>query len=622
MNEKMQLPLFVDKTSLPTGKNHISYSELMDWFECSHRHKLKHVMKLYKFDASVHTIFGHVLHSALETYVVTGKTPTAEECINEFKKKVGEILFTDRAVTAETCQEFIEAIPELLEHGPKFLDEEYPGWKLISAEEQLFEPIDGQTNIYFKGFIDLVIKVPKKKTGLKTRLSGLKGEVVPGEYVYWIIDWKGQRLLAPILTPNGWTTMGELSIGQEITSSEGTSCKVTGIFPLGEREVYRVHLRDGTFVDVTDDHLWQVFRSDGYSKIMTTKDLQSEKKYVYLPTLSSPAQFHEKYDYPINPYVLGLLLGDGTLGKSVKFTSADSELFGNLMSLAPSEWSLGYVNNDKKTPTQTIKGAIKQITLLGLKGSHSHAKHIPQEYLFGTPEQRLSLMQGLLDTDGWVQKGIPKYSTTSKALAEGMRQLTNSLGGVAFLSERRKKRKPTEHKEYIVTVKLPNGLVPFRLARKLNAWNPTPKHRADRRRIIRIEKVGRDQMQCISVSAPDSLYVTKDFVVTHNTTNWGWQAKQKRSFQKHMQLIFYKYFWCKKHGIDLKDARAGFGFLRRRAMKDGTRVDVLPVSVGPKAVDKALKVLHDGLNQIRTGRTLKNKYNCMWCPYKFTKHCP
>ena len=161
MNEKIQLPLFVDKTQLPTGKNHISYSELIDWHECSYRHKLKHVDKLHKFDASIHTIFGHVLHGALETYVVTGKTPSTEECVSEFKEKVGELLFTDRAKTAVEAQEFIDALPHLLEQGPKFLDKEFPGWKLVSAEEQLFEPINGQVNKYFKGFIDLVIKVPK-----------------------------------------------------------------------------------------------------------------------------------------------------------------------------------------------------------------------------------------------------------------------------------------------------------------------------------------------------------------------------------------------------------------------------------------------------------------------------
>lgn len=294
--EKIQLPLFEDNTILPTGKYHISFSELSDWFECSYRHKLKHVQKLNFDGPSIHTAFGHVLHGALEEYVKTGKVPSEESCIEELKQKLGELLFTEKAVTAEDAEEFIKAVAPLLEQAPRWLDKEFPGWKLVSAEEYLFEPIPGQVNKYFKGFIDLVIKVPKRKKGKSTRISGIKGEVVPGEWVYYLIDWK--------------------------------------------------------------------------------------------------------------------------------------------------------------------------------------------------------------------------------------------------------------------------------------------------------------------------------------TTNWGWRAEQKRSFLKHMQLIFYKHFWCEKHGIDIKDARCGFAFLKRKPKKDGTRIDILPISVGPKAVEKAMGVLHNCLNQIQAGMHVKNKMSCRFCPYAGTRYCP
>jgi len=190
INNKLQLPLFIDNTILPTGKYHISYSELIDWFECSFRHKLKHVDKLGDDGATIHTIFGTILHDAMEHYTLTGAIKTADECRVEFQKQIGELMFTGRAVQKDDAQEFIDAFADLLEQTPRFLDKQFPGWKLVAAEDYLFEPIEGQTNKRFKGFIDLVIKTPKKVSGKSTRLSGLKGEVVTGEWEYHIIDYK------------------------------------------------------------------------------------------------------------------------------------------------------------------------------------------------------------------------------------------------------------------------------------------------------------------------------------------------------------------------------------------------------------------------------------------------
>jgi len=190
MSQKLQLPLFIDNTMLPTGKFHISYSELVDHMECSFRHKLKHIDKLGSDGSTIHTIFGTVLHDAMETYTLTGTIKTADECRLEFQRQLGEIMFTDKSVTKEQAQEFIDAFADLLVQTPKFLDEQFPGWKLVSAEDYLFEPIAGQVNKKFKGFIDLVIKTPKIKKGKPNRLSSLKGEIMPDEWEYHIIDYK------------------------------------------------------------------------------------------------------------------------------------------------------------------------------------------------------------------------------------------------------------------------------------------------------------------------------------------------------------------------------------------------------------------------------------------------
>jgi len=190
MNPKIQLPLFEDPFVLPTGKCHISYSEIVEHQNCSFKHKLKHIDKIDLDGASVHTIFGHVVHNALEEYILTGKMKPIEECKLEFEKSVSELFFTAKAITVEEAKEFLDVIEPIINGVPKYLDQEFPGWKPVAAEDKLFEPVEGQKNKYFKGFIDLIIKVPRVVKGKSTTLSGLKGVAHHNEWDYYLIDYK------------------------------------------------------------------------------------------------------------------------------------------------------------------------------------------------------------------------------------------------------------------------------------------------------------------------------------------------------------------------------------------------------------------------------------------------
>ena len=284
--------------------------------------------------------------------------------------------------------------------------------------------------------------------------------------------------------------------------------------------------------------MWKVSRSDGQSKIKTTKELIKNKKYKFIPVLTSPVLFANSQTLPIDPYVLGLLLGDGSFFSNVRFTTADKCLLDELLKLAPSHWSLGAVQCNNRTPTYGINKAITDLRELGLADHRSETKFVPEQYLCSTPEQRLAIVQGLLDTDGWVQKGVAKFSSTSRQLVHAMRDLVGSLGGVSHVCERKKKRTANELTEYIVTIRLPQNMKPFRLQRKLNKVNFSPKRRLVKT-ITKIETVGKDQMQCIKVTAEDSLYVTNNYTLTHNTTGWGWDLKKKTDKNKILQLVFY-----------------------------------------------------------------------------------
>jgi len=194
-SDKRQLPLFKDETCLPTGKHHISYSELHDWVDCSYRHKLKHVDQIVMPDegGSVHTAYGSAIHDAIETFLKTKKMPTGEETIKEFHKNLKELSlseFTKALKIIEESPEFMTSIPEILEQLPGWMAETFPNWQVVAAEYDLFEPIERQTNISFKGFIDAVIKTPREPTKKLIKEYAALGTVPPQEYDYHVLDWK------------------------------------------------------------------------------------------------------------------------------------------------------------------------------------------------------------------------------------------------------------------------------------------------------------------------------------------------------------------------------------------------------------------------------------------------
>jgi hypothetical protein len=112
------------------------------------------------------------------------------------------------------------------------------------------------------------------------------------------------------------------------------------------------------------------------------------------------------------------------------------------------------------------------------------------------------------------------------------------------------------------------------------------------------------------------------WILDWKTTSWGWPAKRKRDFNKQLQIMLYKHFYCLWAGIELKDAKCGFVLLKRTPSKNSTPCELVTVSVGPKAAEKAVLMLNNMINQVKQQRALKNKMSCMWCRYKHTEHCP
>jgi len=350
----------------------------------------------------------------------------------------------------------------------------------------------------------------------------------------------------PVLTPKGWVKMGDIKIGGKIIGSDGNQQYVIGVYPQGVRTIYKVEFTDNTFVNCDEEHLWSVntlnmrtakTRVDGKSvykpnygyKVVKTSDMMNfikkRGRYNYRLPVVSPINFNEK-DVLINPYLLGLLLGDGSICDSgVRISTKDDELFDNISYLNEhSSYNEYFRVETKSIKSINLKVGIKQrLNEYGLLNKKSNNKFIPKDYLYNSAENRVSLLQGLMDTDGYVNKnGTVQFTTVSEQLCDNVRELVLSLGGTAKINT----KVPTYtydgvKKEgqlaYTITMSFANNIVPFKLLRKVSKYYKREKY-VEQKYVKSITYSHDEEATCIKVSNPDELFVTRDYVLTHNTT--------------------------------------------------------------------------------------------------------
>jgi len=369
---------------------------------------------------------------------------------------------------------------------------------------------------------------------------------------------KCQPMSSKILTPNGWKKMGDITLGDEVMGSDGKKQYVIGVYPQGERKIFKVKFTDQTEVLCDAEHIWSVNTLNmrtaktrlkgksirksnfGYKNILTKDLIDIKKRGIYnyrLPTML-PSEFNN-IELPINPYVLGILLGDGCFSNNmIQFVTKDNEIINNIDKLCDCEITntsnsreFDHYNNDN-TITK-VKRNINIVSLkkykvlikeLGLFGTLSNNKFIPKNYIYNSIDNRMQLLQGLMDSDGYIsKKGIMDFTSVSKQLTDDVRELVLSLGGtVRMLNKTPKYKYKGILKEgqccYIVRMSFPdNGIIPFKLTRKLERFKSRT-HYKNQKFVKSVEYSHVEEAQCIKVSNADELYVTDDFVLTHNTT--------------------------------------------------------------------------------------------------------
>lgn len=357
----------------------------------------------------------------------------------------------------------------------------------------------------------------------------------------------------PVCTPFGFRKIQDIKEGDIVTGLDGGMQRVIYNSYQGFKECVRLKFVDGSYVDCCVDHLWNIKQSNYCSKkrqmynlsldsdwrVWTTKmiiehiDKQKGKKqprHLSVP-LCSPVKFTKpkRFKPKFSPYIIGALIGDGCItettianNNAVMLFNPDLDVidkFKNSVKHSSCVFDRGCYRmriNDKEL--------IEEIQNLGIAGS-AIEKHIPDMYLYGTLEERWSLIQGLMDTDGTIDnRGHLSYTTISKQLAEDVKFVINSLGGIATISKGEAGYRD-DNGEYIqcndaytLYIRIPDSERMFCVERKKDRCKPyNGGISINARRIVGYEKLGIKECSCIAVTNPDSLFLTRDFIVTHNS---------------------------------------------------------------------------------------------------------
>lgn len=353
-----------------------------------------------------------------------------------------------------------------------------------------------------------------------------------------------------IPTPKGWTTVGEIKVGDYLFDRYGKPTKVLAIYPQKEKkQVYKVYFKSGRIAECCNEHLWSYYNSKSrYPNKLFTSTLQelinnplglqdSKGAYRFSVPICEPVQYDEK-EYSIDPYVMGLILGDGSFRyqnnqKAFYFSSNDEELVEQIKN------RMGYTlykKNSIKNYNWTFEANFfghKNVWVEDILRDYpklwqakSEMKFIPDDFMFGSVNQRFDLLAGLLDTDGSIDsKGRISYSTVSPQLRDNVIELCESLGMTCSYSIDKRESKYNTGESYSISIKMKkeDKVKCFKLKRKLKIAidyvnNKKRTERRDRDPIIKIESTNNYvDMTCFYVDNEEHLFLMNNYICTHNT---------------------------------------------------------------------------------------------------------
>ena len=309
---------------------------------------------------------------------------------------------------------------------------------------------------------------------------------------------KAQPLDAKLLSPTGWKTMGEIKKDDLLAGSDGRFHKVKDVFPQGNKPIYKVTFEDNTSTECCEEHLWITFQQSenklavrSLNEIKNTLLTGAGKPNHYIPMIM-PIQFEEK-KLPLSGYLVGLFVAN----QSQTSLLANKDAFSS-------------VNTTSEKMAETYQNL--QNAFGNQMVNFAEEPFIPKDYLWSSVRQRTELLEGILAFSGHLgTDSRGKYQTDSIRLREDFIFLIRSLGGIVMFTE--KKNEKGEHYFYL-EFELPASLPDLETGAQIttnNSISPLFKH------ITKIDFIGNKEAACIKIDSADSLYVTDDFTLTHNT---------------------------------------------------------------------------------------------------------
>lgn len=432
---------------------------------------------------------------------------------------------------------------------------------------------------------------------------------------------KAQPLEEPVLTANGWKKMGELTLNDKVINPvTGKPIKLLGIYDRGLLDTYKITFSDGSCTECAGDHLWSVFKSGKAKDRLRTLDTETLLKDYKVENKTASGTFKYRYStpltvpiegnytkLPIHPYVLGFILGDGCISGNRPTVRVSTnredwpEIVDRLRSYLPDPNLVHEGTEVRGAKHFRIHGLGKELKDLGLIGCKSKDKFIPELYLKSSIENRRLLLAGLLDTDGCVgsKKKISKvstYSSKSEHLRDGISYLVRSLGGLSTKNESTRFKYGRYTTSYVCSIRLTFN--PFLRKYKTKSYGEFTRRNRMVNTIRNIEYIGKKVCRCIKVDSSEGLYITRDFIVTHNSTIlsalvWAiygknlkgvsdvntWKEVRPKDYKGTMVQVFfqkdthtYKIIRCQKYEEVLEDGAKGKD--RLVFIKDGDIIDI------------------------------------------------
>lgn len=489
---------------------HIDNSTFNATASCDTRALLRYVHGYTSQDDSLALRAGTAIHTCLEVYFKTGDR---KEALKAFRADYEEWAAANVPIDGWPVKYAFENIRDILKTWMRRHPLAQEPYKVFPdlVEVGFSFILDEQEQIYFYGRYDAIVE-----------------EKASGQL--YVLDHKAQPLWSRLLTPTGWRCMGDVRVGDQVIGGSGAPTTVTGKSRAKLMPTYRVEFNDGGVTYCSDEHLWLV--KTPTSKVWTTLKLETLLRRLpttkfYVPTTrighyQNATTTPTAKILPLEPYLVGALIGDGYLnGTCVQFSTAEEEMANHVRRALPLDTQL--VKNKGNNYTYVLKrrdqtnSVLNGVRALGMDKHLSSTHRIPADYLYANRVARVDLLQGLMDTDGCISGGYLMYDTISRGLVDDVVELIRSLGGIA----RWRKRTGTKQQAYRINFRLPDNIIPFRLSRKCARYAQAlkkPRKWQLRRYIKSITRVADEICQCITVADETACYFTDDHIVTHNST--------------------------------------------------------------------------------------------------------